>query len=302
MILREALELAVRTLREGQIDDPFIEARLLLRHALGVSEVQIYIEPTRELTSAEIRRLNHMIERRLNHEPSSYIVEECEFYGLSLYITRGVFIPRPETEVLVEEAIDLARHLSQHRRQLKIADIGTGCGAIAISLALALPQAKIYATDISPLALQVAKINCQRYKVDGQVELLLGNLLEPLPEPVDAIVGNLPYIKEDEFKHLSPEIVNFEPKTALLGGKDGLEKIGQLMTQIPGKLSSWGSLLLEIGQGQGQVVRSLINAYLPEANVRITPDLAGIDRVVKVTLEHKVHGTDKPISQTYLTV
>lgn len=296
MILRQTLELAVQALQEAKIEDSFIEAELLLSHVLGLSKTQIYMELNRDLTSAEVAQLNHVIRRRLNREPISYIRQECEFYGFSFYISPGVFIPRPETEVLVEEALDVARYLLQYKGRLKIADIGTGCGAIAISLALALPQSKVYATDISSLALQVAKTNCQRHRVDNQVELLLGNLLEPLSQPVDMIVANLPYIREDELEQLSPEIVNFEPKAALLGGKDGLEEIGQLVKQAPEKVNFDGVLLLEIGQGQGEAVRSLLNTYFPEANIQIIPDLGGIDRVVKVALDRKVRESDKSIS------
>lgn len=302
MTLREALQSTARILREGKIEDAFAEAELLLGRAVGMSRTQIYTEPARKLNPAETRELVLMIQRRLNHEPSSYILQECEFYGLDFHVEHGVFIPRPETEVLVEQALNFADHLGNAKKKIKIADIGTGCGAIAISLALALPKSKIYATDISHLALKVARINCRRHGVENQVELLLGNLLEPLPEAVDIIVANLPYVREDEFGDLSPEIVNFEPEIALLGGKDGLEKIKQLVEQAPAKLSPEGALIFEIGHGQREAVHSLISGYLPQARIQIVPDPAGIDRVVKVTLGSKADGADKAISRTYLAV
>jgi len=157
---------------------------------------------------------------------------------------------------------------------------GTGCGAIAVSLALTLPQSKIYATDISASALQVAEINCQRHAVSSHVTLLQGNLLEPLPQPVDMVIANLPYIKNYEFKDLSPEIRNFEPTIALDGGEDGLDKIQQMLEQMPGKLNYRACFLLEIGQGQGEMVTSLINSHFPQAGIELTPDLGGIERVV----------------------
>lgn len=284
MILREALQSVTQTLRRAGISDASVEAELLLGHALGISKTQLYTEPERSLTSVEAEHLRHFVQRRLNHEPTAYILGHCEFYGVDFCVDCHTFIPRPETELLVEKAVEHACLVSQPGRQITIADIGTGCGAIAISLALAIPQAKIYATDISASALRVAEINCCRHGVNGQVELLQGNLLEPLPQAVDIIVANLPYIKDCEFKDLSPEIINFEPTIALAGGEDGLDKIHQMLEQMPGKLDSGGSFLLEIGQGQGEAVTSLVSSYFSRASIRLISDLGGIDRVVKVTL------------------
>jgi release factor glutamine methyltransferase len=284
MILREALQSATQTLLEARIADSFIEAELLLGHVLRMSKTQLHTKPERGLTSTETAHLRHLVQRRLNHEPSAYILEHCEFYGIDFYINYHTFIPRPETELLVEKAVELAHHIPHLEKQIIIADIGTGCGAIAISLALALPQARIYATDISASALQVAEINCRRHAVTGQVELLQGNLLEPLPQPVHMIVANLPYIKTCEFKDLSPEIINFEPTIALAGGENGLDKILQMLEQMPGKLDYGACFLLEIGQGQGKIATSLVNSYFPQASIELISDLGGIDRMVKVIL------------------
>jgi len=285
MILGEALQSATQTLLGARIADASIEAELLLGHVLRMSKTQLHTKPERGLSSAETEHLGHLVQRRLNHEPSAYILGHCEFYGIDFYIDYHTFIPRPETELLVEKAVELAHHISRRERQITIADIGTGCGAIAISLALALPQAKIYATDISASALQVAEINCRRHAVNGQVELLRGNLLEPLPQPVDMIVANLPYIKNCEFKDLSPEIINFEPPIALAGGKNGLNKIRQMLEQMPGKLAYGACFLLEIGQGQGEMATSLVSSHFPQASIELISDLGGIDRVVKVILQ-----------------
>jgi release factor glutamine methyltransferase len=255
-----------------------------------MSKTQLYTEPERSLTSVETEQLRHLVQRRLDHEPTAYILGHCEFYGIDFCIDCHTFIPRPETELLVEKAVELARRISQPGKQITIADVGTGCGAIAISLALALPQAKIYATDISASALQVAEINCRRHGVNSQVELLPGELLEPLSQPVDMIVANLPYIKGCEFKDLSPEIINFEPMIALDGGEDGLDKIQQMLEQMPGRLSTHrggysACFLLEIGLGQGEMVASLIERYFPQASIELISDLGGIPRVVKAVLE-----------------
>jgi len=289
VILREALQSATQTLRKAGIADAFVEAELLLGHILGMSKAQLYTEPERSLTSAETEHLWRLVQRRLDHEPAGYILGHCAFYGIDFYIDYHTFIPRPETEILVEKAVELAQHISHRGKQITIADIGTGCGAIAISLALALPQAKIYATDISASALQVAEMNCQRHGVNSQVELLQGNLLEPLPQPVDMILANLPYIRSCEFKDLSPEIREFEPMMALAGGEDGLDKIQQMLKQMPGKQSTHcgrcsAYFLLEIGQGQGEMVTSLISRYFPQASIELISDLGGIERVVKVGL------------------
>ena len=285
MILREALQSVTQTLRRAGIADASVEAELLLGHILGMSKTQLYIEPERSLTSVETEHLCHLVRRRLDHEPAAYILGHCEFYGIDFCIDCHTFIPRPETELLVEKAVELASRISHQGKRITIADVGTGCGAIAISLALALPQAKIYATDISASALQVAEMNCRRHAVSSQVELLQGNLLEPLSQPVDMIVANLPYIKSCEFKDLSPEVRNFEPTTALAGGEDGLGKIQQILEQMPGKLNYGGCFLLEIGQGQGRMVTSLIKSYFPQASVELISDLSGIERVVKVGLQ-----------------
>jgi release factor glutamine methyltransferase len=284
VILREALQSATQTLRTSGIADASVEAELLLGHVLGVSKTQLYTEPERSLTSVETEHLWHLVRRRLDHEPAAYILGHCEFYGIDLYIDYHTFIPRPETELLVEKAVELAQRISQREKQIIIADIGTGCGAIAVSLAFALPKAKIYATDVLASALRVAGVNCRRYGVDSQVELLQGSLLEPLPKPVDMIVANLPYIKDCEFKDLSPEIRDYEPTMALAGGEDGLDKIQQMLEQMPGKLSYGACFLLEIGQGQGRMVTSLIRSYFPQASVELISDLGGIERVVEVGL------------------
>ena len=284
MTLREALQSVAQTLREAGIADASVEAELLLGHVLGISKTQIYIAPERDLASAEMKRLWHLVQRRLGREPVAYILGHCEFYGTDFYVDCHTLIPRPETEILVEKAVELARRIFNSGKQIIIADIGTGCGAIAVSLALALPQSKIYATDISAPALRVAGMNCQRYAVGSHVILLHGNLLGPLPQPVDMVIANLPYIKNYEFKDLAPEIRNFEPMLALAGGEDGLDKIQQMLEQMPGKLNDRACFLLEIGQGQGEMVTSLINSYIPQGSIELTPDLGGIERVVTVVL------------------
>jgi release factor glutamine methyltransferase len=179
--------------------------------------------------------------------------------------------------LLVEKAIELGKSFAQ---PCLIADVGTGCGAIAIALATHLPGARIYATDISSAALEVTRINCLHYNLEDRITLLQGNLLEPLTEPVQLIVANLPYIREFELAEIMPEISEYEPHLALSGGEDGLQIIKKLISQVPGKLITGGTVLLEIGYDQGPAIVSIVNQCLPEAKVSIMPDLSGLDRVV----------------------
>jgi release factor glutamine methyltransferase len=279
-----ALYLTKRKLLAANVEDAFLEAEFLLCHVLRTPKAQLYSQPERALDPTELRKLRHLTLRRLQHEPMAYIVGCCEFYGIDFFVNHDVLIPRPETELLVEEAIKFARGNLTLARQLTIADIGTGSGAVAVSLAVALPQAEIYATDISPSALRVAKTNCHRHKVDGRITLLCGDLLEPLPKPVDIVVANLPYVTNGDLKTLSQEITKFEPITALAGGEDGLANIRRLLCQLPGKVHPRGCLLLEVGQGQARAVGSLVNSHFPKANTTPIADLSGIARVIKIML------------------
>ncbi len=282
MTLKQALSRARGILADGNIEDARLESELLLRHTLKISQVQLYLDLDRELSLNQEQTFWQLIKRRLDGEPTAYITGHREFYGLDFYVDPSVFIPRPESELLVEKALDL----TQNHPVSTIAEIGTGCGAIAISLALKLPQAKIYATDISAPALKVALVNCQRHGVVNRICLLHGDMLDPLPEPVDLIVANLPYVSELEM----PDLANFEPLLALDGGSDGLEKIHQLCQQVTDKLRPDGCLLLEIGQGRGKEVTTCLRSLFPSAKIEVAPDLSGIDRVVSLRLTHNPLG------------
>lgn len=279
MTLRQALQRASEALASHDIEDATLEAELLLRHALRMSRTGLYAELGQEFPPDKTETFWQMLGRRLAHEPTAYIVGRREFFGLDLYVDHRVLIPRPESELLVEKAIELAP-LGSPRRLL--ADIGTGSGAIAISLALNLPQSRIYATDASAAALEVAAVNCERHKVADQIWLLQGDMLAPLPQPVDLIVANLPYIEEGALGQLSAEIRWFEPMSALAGGADGLESIGRLLAQAGGKLRPQGCLVLEVGRGQAEAVTSLAESHFPHARVGLAPDLSGTGRTVIV--------------------
>jgi len=278
MTTKQALAHARSMLVASNIEDAPLETELLLRDALKISRVQLYSEPDRELNPEQQEAFWRLVKRRLNHEPTAYITGHREFYGLDFYVNPSVLIPRPESELLVEKAIELA----QSNALASIAEVGTGCGAIAISLTLSLPQTKIYATDISVSALKVALSNCQRHGVEDRVSLLVGDMLDPLPEPVDLIVANMPYVRESELPRVNP--ASSEPRLALDGGSDGLEKIRRLCWQVSDRLRPAGRFLLEIGKGQGRAVTTFLHNLFPSAKVELTPDLSGIDRVVSLTL------------------
>jgi len=286
MTLAQALQQSARTFSLNGIEDGHLEARILLQHTLKLSPAQLYTQPEQILSREQVKSLQDLVERRLCREPAAYIVGHKEFYGVDLYVDAHVLIPRPETEVLIEAALEFTEgctdHLSSPESPILIADVGTGCGAIAISLALNLPQSKVHATDISPPALEVARLNCEHHNVTEQVILLQGNLLEPVSEPVDLIVANLPYIRNSELANLSPEITDFEPRVALDGGDSGLEQIRRLLKQAERKIRPGGRLLFEIGQGQEKAVASLINHCLPKAEFEFIPDLSGIERAIRV--------------------
>ena len=281
MILKEALHQAAKTLASASIEDAPLEAELLVMHLLGIDRAQLYCRLEEELGPYDVHALDQLLERRLGHEPIAYIVGRREFLGNDFYVAPGVLIPRQETELLVEMTLDFVFCRFPHRDPI-IADIGTGCGAIAISLALILPQAKIYATDISPRALEIAATNCDRHHVPDRVHLLEGDLLDPLPEPVDIIIANLPYIKDADLTQLSAEIRKFEPLSALAGGEDGLDKVRQLLSQAREKLRPGGLVLVEIAAAQGEVVVSWARQLLPQARVELAQDLGGCDRVLSV--------------------
>jgi release factor glutamine methyltransferase len=276
--LKQALAQARGVLADNDIEEASLEGEILLRHVLGKSRPQLYLDLDHELGPAHEEVYRRLIERRRRGEPSAYLTGHREFYGLDFYVDRSVLVPRPESELLVEKAIKLA----EHQLMATIAEIGTGCGAMAISLALNLPEARIYATDISAPALEVARLNCRRHGVMARVNLLPGDMLEPLPEAVDLIVANMPYVRESELPRTGP--LSFEPVLALNGGTSGVDKIGRLCRQAGNRLRPGGCLLLEIGQGQAETTTAILHKVFPRAEIEVSPDYGGIERVVSLCL------------------
>ncbi|MCJ7620573.1 MAG: peptide chain release factor N(5)-glutamine methyltransferase, partial [Anaerolineae bacterium] len=219
--MSDLLDWATPTLREAGIESPQLDAEVLLAHSLGITRSELYARLDQRPEEAAGKLFRSLVARRLLHEPVAYITGHKEFYGLELQVDRRVLIPRPETETLVEVALTIAR---QHHIT-ELAEVGVGSGAVAIALAVNLPWAEIYATDSSALALEVAEENCRRHDVWDRVHLALGDLLDPLPEPVGLVVANLPYVAEEELDSLASDITAYEPLGALHGGLDGLDHI-----------------------------------------------------------------------------
>ncbi len=280
---REALRWGEHSLVQSAVDSPRLDAEILLAHALGITRAQLHAHPQSQLSSGALATYRQWIERRARHEPVAYIVGHKEFYGLDFFVDERVLIPRPETELLVEKAIEIAKH-QPDRGQFVAADVGTGCGAIAVSLAVHLPRITVYAADASAEALEVAARNCRRHDVENRVHLLRGHLLEPLPEPVNLIVANLPYVSQAELAQLPPEISRYEPREALDGGPDGLDHIRRVLAGGGEHLKPRGVILLEIGATQGEAVVALAQGHFPAARVEIAQDYAGLDRVVMVEM------------------
>ncbi|MEW6274994.1 MAG: peptide chain release factor N(5)-glutamine methyltransferase [Bacillota bacterium] len=293
--IQKALGWAREYLRGCGVEGAALDAEVLLAHVTGLDRAGLYRESGRALSPREAEAYRRLVERRGRREPVAYLTGKKEFMGLEFLVGPAVLIPRPETELLVEKACALAREFVSRPRELVdpergpgvqellIADAGTGSGAIAVSLAVFLPAARIYATDCSSAALAVARENARRHGVAGRISFLQGDLLSPLfalnlAGRLVLIVANLPYIPAAELPGLMPDVRCYEPLSALDGGPDGLAHYRRLLPQARRCLSDGGRLLMEIGPGQGEKVGRL----LAENNwhYQIIPDLAGRERVV----------------------
>jgi release factor glutamine methyltransferase len=279
MKVKEALHNTAKTLAVNAVAEAPLEAELLLMHAMDIGRTGLYVRLEDDMPSKCGAAIADLVSRRLSREPVAYILKNREFYGLDFYVGPGVLIPRPETETLVEEAIAFTRRNFSSADPI-IADIGTGSGAIAVSLARSLPKAKIYATDISAQALDIAALNCIRHGV--RVELLQGDLLAPLPQPVDMIVANLPYVSDHELAGLSEEIKDHEPHIALSGGEDGLDIVRRLIVDAPDKLRVGGAVLIEVAPAQVDTLKAWVDELGLWSCIELVSDDGGVARVLKL--------------------
>lgn len=273
------LNLATEFFRSRGVENPRLNAELLLCGVLELRRIDLYVQFDRPLSSNEVDRYREFLRRRGSGEPVQYILGKTEFFGREFTVSSAVLIPRPETEVLVEEALKRIHKVEQPH----LLDIGTGSGVIAVTIAAERDDARVVATDISGDALAIARQNAAKLGVADRIEFRQGSMygaLSPDDAPFDAIVANPPYIRDDERETLQTEVVDHEPETALFAGPDGLNVIRPLIHSASEYLTPRGFCALEIGNGQADAICALWVKTAPKWAVSVAKDLAGIDRIV----------------------
>jgi release factor glutamine methyltransferase len=279
----------VPRLIEAGIETARLDAEILLSHVLKVTQEQFVLFSDMPLRPEQMRHYEKLLLRRIRREPVAHITGRQEFWSLAFRITPDVLIPRPETERLVEITLELAREFPANKT-FKILDVGTGSGAIAVSLARELPSSMIWATDVSVEALEIARSNAARYGACERVRLLHGDLFEPFGETAggfDLIVSNPPYIRSAEVDALEPEVSLWEPRGALDGGVDGLDFYRRIAREASDHLAPNGAVAVEIGADMGREVAGLFAGGGRYAGVTVFQDYAGRDRVVTAKLAGK---------------
>jgi release factor glutamine methyltransferase len=271
---------AIDRLAQADVDSPHLTAEVILAHALSLTRSQLLARSDVALTPDQLTRFQIDLDRLIKGEPLAYVVGHREFYDLDLITDERALIPRPETECLVEKAIKL---FEAHPHPT-IADIGTGSGAIAVTLAKHLPSALIIATDLSADAIDLARSNARRHDVEARIDFRVGSLLQPINEQNDLIATNLPYIDDKDWPYLARTIRGHEPRMAFLGGPDGLSLIREFLQDAPRCLKPHGVILMEIGAYHGDTVRSIAQQFFPQAKISIEPDYAGLDRLAVIQM------------------
>lgn len=278
--IKKALEEAVDKLK-SKVSTPLLDAQVILCHILQVDRLYLIINKDIILTSEQILEYRKLIEKRFCGAPVQYITGIQEFMGLEFYLEEGVLIPRPDTEILIEKVLDSIDKDGKYN----IIDIGTGSGAITVSLAKYIQNSYIYSIDISQKALNIARKNAMKNNVMSKISFLNGSLFKPLEdigisEKIDILVSNPPYIPTRDIDNLQIEVSKFEPKLALDGGEDGLDFYREIIDKAPRVLKNNGLIALEVGHDQARRVIELMEEKKKYVNIEITKDLAGIERVV----------------------
>jgi release factor glutamine methyltransferase len=277
--IREAMEL----LKQYGIEDANRESEIIITHCLGIDRTVLYRDNI-EISKEELEKIDEFLKMRSKREPLQYILGYVDFYGLKIKVGKGVLIPRPETEILAEVAIETVKR--EALSVMRILDLCTGSGCLALALAKEFPAAKVYGTDISKIAIQYAEENARINRI-GNVTFLEGSLFEPIKKlptvdcplfTFDLIVSNPPYIKRDDIKNLQLEIKNWEPVEALDGGEDGLDYYRAIIQEAKGYLKREGFLIFEIGAGQSEEVRKIAKDA-DFGNISLIKDYAGIERI-----------------------
>ena len=288
MTRQEWIHWAVTELDKKNNPTSRLDAEVLLAHVLGLERLQLHMYPAVAVDSPSATLFQHLVQRRTQGEPVAYLTGHQEFMGLDFNVSPDVLIPRPDTELLVERVLAFLQEEKAERDESsrpRAADIGTGSGCIAISLAVLHPALTIMAVDLSPAALEVAGENSDKHKVTDRVLLRQGDLLAPVREwtdngkLLDVIVSNPPYITEEEMAQLDVSVAGYEPHSALAGGREGLDFYRRLTEESPALLRKGGLLAFEIGHEQGDVVAALMK-HQGLHQVQVLKDLAGLDRVV----------------------
>ena len=261
-----------------------LDAEILLADSRGCERIQLYTSFDEDPGEAARNRFRELVKRRASGEPVAYLVGRREFYSLMFQTTPAVLIPRPETEFVVIGVLDAVKQLNITDRPVEIADVGTGSGAIAVSVAKHVATCRITAVDVSPDALAVAKANAERHQVTDRVQFLVSDLFAEVPSSrrFDIVASNPPYVTSAEMASLSKEVRDFEPQAALLGGREGMDIITRLVDEAAGRIVPGGWLLMEIGPSIEGKVRDLLGAHPRWSGLVISKDLAGLPRVVKV--------------------
>lgn len=278
MVISELLQEAVHTLAEAGIENPRLDAEVLLAHLLRQERLYLLTHRTDTVSQETVDAFGALIQRRIQHEPIAYLVGHREFMSLDFTVSPGVLIPRPDTETLVE----LVLETYSKTENLSILDLCTGSGAIAVSLAHYLPKSRVTAIDISSICIETAQKNAVKNGVGNRVQVLEGDVLKPMPclGLFDCVVSNPPYIPTTVVASLDADVQNFEPHTALDGGGDGLVFYRHIIQHAPDVLRPGGLLVFEIGHDQKNAVLALMEESGQFSKTGTTCDLAGIARVV----------------------
>jgi release factor glutamine methyltransferase len=272
------LNRATETLTQAGVDSPQLDSELLLAEALGKTREGLYLCFDQVLQPGQADLVSRLVKRRANREPMAYILGRREFWGRDFKVGPGVLIPRPETEILIEEFLGQVRERDQGEN-ISILDVGTGSGNIAITVAKELPQSRITAVDISPRALEFARENARIHGVLDRVRFVEGDWFD-MTEVYDAILSNPPYIPEKELANLMKDVQGFEPGLALDGGREGLEFYRRMIRQAGSCLKETGWLVLEIGYNQANAIHEMLERHGDFSPPVIRKDLSGKDRVV----------------------
>jgi release factor glutamine methyltransferase len=279
--IAEALHEATVRLRLAAGDDARLEAEVLLAHALRIDRAHLLARLRDELSPGAAGKIHELVERRCLREPLAYIVGQREFCGINIICGPAALIPRPETEMLVDVALE---EIERRGEDLRIIDVGTGTGAVALAIAARSPRAHLEATDSSEQALSLASVNAAALGLADRVAFRLGDLLTDSGE-YDVIVSNLPYVSEREWAMLAPEIRQHEPPAALVGGAVGTEVIERLLAAAADRLAAEGLLAAEIGETQAPALLMTCRRVFRNANAYVMKDFAGKNRVLVVRRE-----------------